>query len=150
MASFAASVGQWATKVDGALEVVFKEAAQELVSQMDQLLVDMVYDAPPAASGYKRTGFLRASLMASTTAMPQLTRDNPGVSVPADLGDVILVINGADLGDTIYLGYTANYAAFVAFGANGAAPRPWVNLVAQRWVQIVDETAARVKQRLGL
>ena len=150
MASFSATVGAWAEKVPNALEAVFKEAAQELVSQMDQLLADMVYDAPPAASGYKRTGFLRASLMASTTAMPQLTRDNPGVSVPADLGDVVLVINGADLGDTIFLGYTANYAAFVAFGANGAPPRPWVNLVAQRWVQIVDETAARVKQRLGL
>lgn len=148
--SFAATVGAWCEKVPSALEVIFKESAQELVSQLDQLLVDMVYNGPPAASGYKRTGFLRASLMASTTAMPTLSRANPGVSVPADLGDVILVINGADLGDVLYLGYTANYAAYVAFGARGAAPRPWVDLVAQRWIMIVDEVAARVKQRLGL
>ncbi|MDR7032939.1 HK97 gp10 family phage protein [Mesorhizobium sp. BE184] len=137
MASFAATVGNWCQKVPNALEVVFKEAAQELVSQLGQL-------APVD------TGFLRASLMASTTAMPQLTRANPGVSVPADLGDIVLVINGADLGDTIYLGYTANYAAFVAYGAQGRAPRPWVTLAAQRWPMIVDEVAARVKQRLGL
>jgi hypothetical protein len=150
MASFSATVGAWAEKVPNALEAVFKEAAQELVSQMDQLLADMVYDAPPAASGYKRTGFLRASLMASTTAMPQLTRDNPGVSVPADLGDVVLVINGADLGDTLFLGYSAGYSYHVFAGANGQPPKPWVTLAAQRWTSIVDEVSARVRQRLSL
>lgn len=147
--AFAASVGDWVLKVSGAAETIFQESAQELTSQLDQLLVEMVYDQPQAA-GYKRTGFLRASLMASTTAMPQLTGDSPGASVPADLGDVVLVINGADLGDVLYLGYTANYAAFVHYGAQGRAPRPWVSLVAQRWTMIVEVKSAEVKQRLGL
>ncbi|GAA2817231.1 bacteriophage HK97-gp10 putative tail-component [Aminobacter aminovorans] len=138
MASFAATVGQWAQKVEGALEAVFKEAAQELVSQLNQLV--------PVGE----TGFLRSSLMVSTTAMPTLTRANPGMSVPADLGDILLVINSADLGDTIYLGYTANYAAFVHFGAQGRTPRPWVTMVAQRWEMIVAEKAGEVKRRLGL
>ncbi|WP_018431135.1 HK97 gp10 family phage protein [Hoeflea sp. 108] len=71
--------------------MLVKQAAQELVSQLNQL-------APVD------TGFLRASLMAPTDAMPTLSRANPSVAVPADLGDVILVINGADLGDMIYLG----------------------------------------------
>lgn len=137
MASFAATVGAWCEKVPDALEIVFKESAQELVSQLNELVpVD--------------TGFLRASLMASTTAMPQLTRANPGVPVPADLGDIVLVINGAELGDTLYLGYTANYAAFVHYGAGGRAPRPWVTMVAQRWIAIVEAKAAEVKARLGL
>lgn len=148
--SFSAAVGDWALKAKGAMEDVFKESAQELVSQMDQLLVDMVYRGPPAASGYKRTGFLRASLMASTESMPQLVRDNPGVSVPADFGDLILVINGSELGGTLYFGYTANYAYHVFAGANGQQPKPWVTLAAQRWPQIVDEVSARVRQRLGL
>lgn len=147
--SFAATVGDWCAKVPNALEAVFLESAQELVSQLDQLLADEVY-AKPQAPGYKRTGFLRASLMASTSAMPTLSRDNPGAPVPADLGDVILVINGADLGDTLYLGYTANYAAYVHYGAQGRAPRPWVTMVAQRWTMIVDAKAAEVKRRLGL
>lgn len=147
--SFAANVGQWAVKVDGALEVVFKESAQELVSQMDKLLLDMVYDQP-SSENYRRTGFLRASLMASREAMPRLYRDNPGGSVPPDLQPVILVINSADLGDTIYLGYTANYAAYVHYGAKGAAPRPWVTLIAQRWEEIVAAKAKEVKQRLKL
>ncbi|TRC78514.1 HK97 gp10 family phage protein [Mesorhizobium sp. WSM4310] len=149
MASFAATVGAWVAAVPLALEMVFKESAQELVSQLDQLLADEVYDKP-ATPGYKRTGFLRASLMASTTAMPTLSRENPGAPVPPDLGDVILVINGVDLGDTLYLGYTANYAAFVHYGAQGRAPRPWVTMVAQRWVMIVEAKAAEVKARLGL
>ncbi|WP_186307142.1 hypothetical protein [Mesorhizobium amorphae] len=46
--------------------------------------------------------------MASTTAMPQLTRANPCGTIPGDLGEIMLVIAGADLSDTIYLGYTAN------------------------------------------
>lgn len=138
MASFAATVGAWCERVPNALEVVFKESAQELVSELNKLV--------PVGG----TGFLRASLMASTTAMPQLTRANSGVSVPADLGDIVLVINGADLGDTIYLGYTANYAAHVHYGARGNAARPWVTMVAQRWESIVAAKAAEVKARLGL
>lgn len=147
--TFAAQVGAWAHKVDGALEVVFKEAAQELVSQMDDLLASMVY-AGPSSPNYRRTGFLRASLVASTSAMPGLTRENPGAPVPPNLGPVMLVINDAELGHTIYLGYTANYAAYVHYGARGQAPRQWVTLVAQRWQQIVATKAAEVKARLGL
>jgi hypothetical protein len=140
-------VGDWCHTVPEAIEVIFRESAEELVRVMDLLLVESVYDRPPAASGYKRTGFLRASLVASTTAMPLLTRENPGVAVPADLGDVVLIINGADLGQTLYLGYTANYAAFVHYSAGTA---PWVDLAAQRWASIVAAKAAEVKSRLGL
>lgn len=137
MTSFAAQVGDWCRKVPVALEIVFKESAQELVEQM-QMIVP------------RDTGFLRSSLMASTSAMPVLHRESPGLAVPDDLGEVILVIAGADIGDTIYLGYTANYAAFVHYGARGRTPRPWVNIVAQRWEQIVAEKASEVRKRMGL
>lgn len=148
--SFAAQVGEWCHAVEGAFEVIFRESVQELVEEMDLLLVQSVYDQPISESGYKRTGFLRASLVASLTAMPQLVRHNPGVPVPADLGDVMMIITGADIGETIYLGYTANYAAFVHYSANGERGRPWVTMAAQRWPIIVDRVAARVKARLGL
>lgn len=137
MSSFAATVGQWATKVEGALEAVFKESAQELVAQLNALVP-------------RDTGFLAASLRASTTAMPMLSLSNPGGTFTADAGEITLVIAGADIGDTIYLGYTANYGAYVHYGANGRPGRPWVDMVAQRWQQIVAEKAAMVKSRLGL
>ncbi|TDR34668.1 HK97 gp10 family phage protein [Aquamicrobium defluvii] len=147
--TFAATIEGWTRRVKEAEEAVFREAAQELVKQLNDQITEMVYDTPETPN-YRRTGFLRASLMASTDAMPQLVRDNPGVAVNADTGDVILVIAGAELGDTIYLGYTARYGLFVHRGANGRSPRPWVDLVAQRWQQIVAEKAAMVKQRFGL
>lgn len=144
--TFATVVGDWVHTVDGALDVIFRESAQELVRQLDIELVDLVYDRPPAPSGYKRTGFLRASVVASTQAMPMLVRENPGAPVPTDLGPWVLVINNADVGQTIYVGYTANYAAYVHY--RHAAP--WIDLTVQRWQQIVDTAAARVKARLGL
>lgn len=137
MGSFSATVGEWATKVDGAIEVVFKESCQELVAQLNALVP-------------RDTGFLAASLRASTTAMPVLSLANPGGTFTADAGEIILVINGADLGDTIYLGYTANYGAFVHYGANGRPGRPWVDMVSQRWASIVAAKSAEVKSRLGL
>lgn len=133
--TFAATVGDWARKVDGALDVVFKESCQELVEQLNALVpVD--------------TGFLRASLVASTAAMPMI-RAADG-QVPGDLGEIVLVIAGLEAGETLYLGYTASYAAFVHYGANGRPGRPWVDMVAQRWASIVAAKAAEVKSRLGL
>jgi len=145
--TFAATVGDWCRTVPEAVEIIFRESAEEPIRVMDLLLVESVYDPPPAPSGYKRTGFLRASLVASKTAMPTLHRENPGVPVPADLGDVVLIINGLEAGETLYVGYTANYAAFVHYSAGTA---PWVDLAAQRWQSIVAAKAAEVKARLGI
>ena len=137
MTTFEAQVGEWARKVEGAFDVVFKEAAQELVSELNTLVpID--------------TGFLRASLRASTTDMPLLTRENTGGPAPDDMAEIVLVIAGAEAGDTIYLGYTANYAAYVHYGANGRPGRPWVAMVAQRWQGIVAQKAGEVRSRLGL
>lgn len=147
--TFAAQIEGWTRRVKEAEEAVFKEAAQELVKQLNDQITEMVYDTPETPN-YRRTGFLRASLVASTEAMPRLIRDNPGVPVNTDMGSVILVIAGAELGDTIYLGYTAKYGLFVHRGANGRAPRPWVDLVAARWQQIVAQKAAEVGKRFGL
>ncbi len=136
MTSFAATVGQWAEQTEGALEAVFKLSAQELVSELNSLV--------PV-----KTGFLRASLRASTTAMPLLSASDAG-PVPQQGGDIVLVLNGLDAGDVLFLGYTAAYGAHVHYGANGRPGRPWVDMVAQRWAQIVAAKSAEVKSRLGL
>jgi hypothetical protein len=133
--TFAATVGAWVEKVEGGLTAVFRESCQELVHELDALVpVD--------------TGALRASLRASTTAMPQIVQS--GGAIPAGFGDTVLVINGADIGDVVFLGYTMAYAPYVHYGSNGRPGRPWVDLVAQRWQSIVAAKAAEVKSRLGL
>lgn len=151
MSSFAATIGDWCRRVPEAIDAVLKNSAQRLAKEIDAELDRQVYQAPPSPSGYQRTGFLRASFVASTSAMPQLIRDNPGAAVNADaMGPIVLVIDGWDGGGTLYLGYTAKYGALVHVGANGTVPKPWLTLAAQRWPEIVREEAAKVKAAFGL
>jgi hypothetical protein len=147
--SFSATIGNFVNRVKEAEEAVFQESLQELVKQLDEQLGSMIYETPESPN-YKRTQFLRDSIMASNASMPTLNRSNPGVTVTPDFSQTELIISDAELGDTIYLGYTAEYGAYVHFGTQDMAPRPWVTLVAQRWQQIVSAQAASVKQRFGL
>lgn len=146
--SFSAQVEGWVKKVEGAVEAIFKESVQELVHQADELLKQMVYDQPPSPN-YRRTGFLRASVMASTSSMPLANRPQ-GIPDGGYFAEIELLIAGAEIGDTLYIGWTANYAAYVHYGARGTIPKPWVDMVAQRWVSIVDAKTAELKSRLGL
>lgn len=145
---FAASVGDWCASVEEAQESIFQESAAELVRELDRLISQMIYSNP--ATDRQRTGFLRASLVASNTVMPALTRENPGDTVTADYGDVLLTINGTELGEPLFLGYTANYGAFVHYGTSRMTGRPWVDMVAQRWTIIVERKEAEVRSRFGL
>lgn len=151
--NFASAVSDWCHKVEGAVEAVFKESAQRLAHESDAMLVQMVYAAPPAKSGYRRTGFLRASLMASTSQMPAI---NPAAqpaengSYTFDAGEISAVIAGAEIGRPLFLGYVAGYSAHVHYGTSKMAGRPWVSMTAQRWPQIVAQVEAELKTRLGL
>lgn len=146
--NFAASVGDWVHDVEMALEAIFKESVQQLIEEVDQQLTQMVYNAP-ASPGYRRTGFLRSSAVASKTSVPLANR--PKGAPQADyMAEITVMIAGSELGETIYLGYTAEYGPFVHYGANGRPGRPWVTLVAQRWGSIVASKEAELRSRLGL
>ncbi|MDX0855966.1 HK97 gp10 family phage protein [Sinorhizobium medicae] len=143
--SFSAAVAQWADKVEGAVEAIFKEATQEVVEEMQR---------PVGQGGRMRvdTGFLRASLLASSTSMSAISAAEPveGGTYTPDFGQIEAVIAGADIGDTLYFGYTASYAGFREYGANGQPADGFVRLAAQNWPIIVDRKAAELKPRLGL
>lgn len=146
MLSFSAAVAQWTDKVVGAVEAIFKEATQEVVEEMQK---------PVEQGGRMRvhTGFLRASLLASSTSMPAINASaNPieGQVYTTDFAQVEAVIAGADIGDTLYFGYTASYAGYREYGANGQPADGFVRLAAQNWPIIVDRKAAELKARLGL
>jgi hypothetical protein len=118
-------------KVMNRAELVVKESAQRVASEVRQRTrVD--------------TGFLRASFLASTSAMPLIDRDArpaTGALYTDNDTEIALVIAGASLGQTIYLGFTASYAV----------PREYqdgmVRLAAQRWTAIVGEVVAEAKAR---
>lgn len=144
--SFSDEVQDWVRKVEGAEEAIFKESVQELVAEAQK---------PRSVGGHMRvdTGFLRASLLASTSAMPVINpaaRPVEGKSYGYDGSEISAVIAGSELGQTIHLGYTASYAAFREFGSNGQAPDAFVRSAAQRWPQIVNAKTNELKSRLGL
>jgi hypothetical protein len=144
--SFSAQVAAFAEKIPGAIEAVFKESVQEVVSEMQ---------TPVGAGGRMRvdTDFLRASLMASTASMPSINPNkNPvaGKTYSYDGGEIEAVIVGADIGDTLFFGYTAAYAVHREYGVNGQAPDAFVRSAAQRWDAIVEAKASELKRRLGL
>ncbi|MBP2508102.1 hypothetical protein J2855_001737 [Agrobacterium tumefaciens] len=144
--SFGSSIAAWAEKVEGATESVFKESVQEVVEEMQ---------TPTSQGGRMRvdTGFLRASLLASSTAMPTINRASvptEGQTYSASFAQIEAVIAGSSLGDTLYFGYTAAYAGYREYGANGQPPDAFVRMAAQNWKQIVDRNTARAKAAFGL
>lgn len=138
MASFSAQVDSWVRKSEKRLEAVVKESAQRVAVEVKRRTpVD--------------TGFLRNSLLASTSSMPLIDRNaRPGAggSFADDSSQIALVIAGAPLGKPIYLGFVASYAAHVEYGARGRAGAAMVRLTAQSWDRIVQSVVAEAKLRI--
>lgn len=174
--SFAAEVGKWVTDTKQRQEAVFKESAQRVIEEMQRpgaslatakkaiakgigskgrgkskkLVAGPIGDPGGGGNMPVDTGFLRASLMASTK-MPKPRGGAPeeGKTYSFDEGQVALVIAGAEIGDTLYAVYGANYARAVEYGHNGAPDRGFVRLAAQQWQGIVAEVAAEARSRAG-
>ena len=155
--SFAASVADWVHEVEGANEAIWRESVQELAHELDVTV-------PQGGNVPIDTGFLRASLMASTAMMPviEATSRPPSSAGPGSYGpsagQVEAVIAGADLGETIYLGYTAAYALRQNYGFTGADPlgrhhspsgHLFVERAAQKWPTIVDRVSQRLSAKLA-
>lgn len=137
--TFAATVDAWTKKSRARMLSVFKESAQRTVS--------LAQDRIPVA-----TGFARASIRASLSAMPLI---DPSASKPKggsfayDPGDITLTIASANLGDVAYIGYTANYCIYLEAGSSRQAPSGFVRLAAQQWPATVSEVVADAKSRVG-
>jgi hypothetical protein len=143
--SFAAQVSEWAKSEMERSKAVFQTAAQEVANEV----------RTPVAEGGRmplKTGNLRRSLMASTADMPRIQE---GKTTFSDSG-IEMVIAGAELGSTIYLGFQAAYAARTNYGFVGTdslgrtfnqTGYGFVDAVAQRWPQIVIQAEATVRRR---
>ena len=126
------------------MEAVFKTAAEITIEEVSvRTPVD--------------TGFLRASLTVSLSGMLPIRANAKGTkpkghargTVIYEAAPYALVINGAELGDTIYASFVASYAAHVEYGAEGRAGHGMVRLAAQNWQQNVNQAIARVKGQSG-
>lgn len=147
--NFGAQISEWASRTTQRMEAVFKESTQRTVARMQ---------TPVGAGGNMPvdTGFLRASIRASTESMPRI---DPGAKAPAigvvpqNDDDVTATIINAKLGQTIFVGYTASYAAHVEYGTSRMAPRAFVGLAVEQWpatvTQVCEELRGRVESRNG-
>src|SRR5690606_4721850 len=107
MASFAESVGSWASATEKRLSAVDKRA-------IEKLAVEMTRTKAEGGNVAVDTGNLYRSLLASTTAMPKTAAG------PFPGSDIASVVATLRLNDTIWLGFQAKYARRINFRFVGA------------------------------
>lgn len=138
--NFAAQVDEWVRATEQRMTAVFRESTQRVVSI--------------AANGVPvDTGFARASVRASTESMPSIisgSKGQEGQTYGVDLGNVTLTIAGAQIGQTIYVGWTASYILPLEYGHSQQAPAGFVRLAAAQWQVTVDQVTAEAKSRASL
>jgi hypothetical protein len=140
-ASFSATVDAWTKKSKRRMRVVFQQSVQDVIEIMQT----------PVGSGGNMpvdTGFLRASLRANIGAAPTgyitKTKYEAG-AYQLDSAQYTLTITKANIGDTIYAVYLANYAWFQEYGSQGRDGRAFVRLAAIQWQMIVRENIRKAR-----
>lgn len=152
---FGEKVQRFATETPKIFELVWKWSARDVVAEMQRPRNGPFHRG--GASGGNLpvyTEFLRASLLASTSSMPQMIANhgpaNLSTHYPYDQQKIQRVIDGAKLGDTLYFGYTAYYAAYQNYGTSKFTGRRFRDLAAQKWPDIVNRNASKARQMFGM
>lgn len=142
---FAAQVEAWVRESEPLMEGVFHESTQRVTDAM----------TTPRGHGGNMpvdTGYLLHSVQASTSAPPPInpgSKGNAGQKYTYDSGPINLVINGAALGQTIFICATASYAAHVNYGTSRQPAALFVEQAVQQWPQIVEQVQMELKGRMA-
>ena len=160
--TFVTEMTEWTLRYEAYSEAVFKDATQATVAEMQK--VGPNARDPSAGEGGRMPvdlGFLRASLMASTAAMPVMDKKAPEgrTPVPYSPDDVNLIIRNAEIGKPIFVGFTAVYARRVNYGFTGQDKlgreynqegRLFVEHAAEQWSELVAKSEAKARAASGL
>lgn len=119
-------LSDWATKTEERMEAVVKTALQDLADEVQR----------PRAKGGRMpvdTGFLRNSAGAAINAEPS------SVGIYSE-GQTSIVINRLKMGDTLFFGWSANYARYMnnRYG--------FLDLPVQNWDNIVFKAIKKVQR----
>lgn len=132
-------IDAWTKQSEARMMAVYKGSVQELVSRaQSRIPVD--------------TGFARASIRASFAEMPKIDQNAqavPGKTYNPDLSQVLLMINSSKSGQTIYIGWTANYVQYLEWGHSDQAPNGFIGITALEWPEIVNREIAKAKASVG-
>jgi hypothetical protein len=131
--SFSASVDAWVRETQQRMDAVVKTSAQYVFE-------DVIFRTRVD------TGYARASWTASVTApVPMTGTQGDGYKAPS----YVLVISGAQLGQSIYFTAVARYMIHLEYGARGRPGDGMVRLAAQNWGQHVTRAVAAAKARVA-
>lgn len=135
MARFEDQVTQWTKQTEQRLTSAYRASIQDLVEEAQE----------PRGSGGNLpvdTGFLRSTGDAAIDKLPVGESQNPGGSFSWSPETALLVINRAQLGDTVFFGWTAEYATYMEnrYG--------FVRLAIQNWSQIVNNASRRIEREV--
>ena len=136
--SFSAQVDGHIARYRERMEAVFKQSAQDVFEQAQTPQPGVRETGGSFEVGkipVGETGFLRGSFVSGLNGSTALNG--------AD--SYVMTIANAELGDTIFGGWTAEYARHVEYGNSRMAGRFFMREAAQRWPQIVRANAARFK-----
>jgi len=135
--SFQAAVDDWTRQTEARLLAVYRESSKRVISNCQKRI--------PVDTGYARAS-IQVSLEGFAPTEAKTTRE-----AEATYGDTtpiaVAVIAGANLQDTIFVGWTANYAIFLENGHSQQAPSGFVAISAQEWPTIVAEVIEEAKER---
>ena len=133
--TFSAQLSNWVRSSKSRLEAVVKESAQRLFEQAQT----------PIAQGGNLpvdTGFLRSSFSVDYGSMPSGPAQNPGKKNHTfDNSSIALRLTGFTPGETIYAGWTAEYAVYME------VRYAFQRRAAQNWSVIVKDVVSELKQR---
>jgi hypothetical protein len=130
--TFAATVDKWTRESRERMDAVYKKAIE--------ITFEEVKDRTPVISG-----FLKTSFRVTTTAPQTLSQRKPKGDATYTPEPFDFVLAGVEYGDTVYGTFSANYAGYVEYGAQGRPARGMVRLAAQNWQVNVDQAIASVK-----
>jgi hypothetical protein len=133
--SFAAQVSKWVQASEARMEAVLKASAQDV---FEEALI-------PRAKGGRMpvdTSFLRNSAKAQIGSMPS-GPSTPAEGMPsAPDGQITLTLVRLKPGESVFLGFTANYAKYMEHRYG------FVRMAAQQWQDIVNKNAAELRRKI--
>lgn len=135
--NFGAKVDDWTKQTEARLTAVFRESTQRVAS--------IASNGVPVD-----TGFAQYAVQASLTEMPEIIKGSKGAdgaTYAFDFNQIALTIAGAEIGDTVYVGWTAGYILPLEYGHSKQAPSGFVRLAAEQWQVIVNGVVQDAKSR---
>lgn len=140
--TFVGQVNAWVRKSENRMRAVVKESAQRVFNEAQRAGPSVAN--PSGGEGGKMpidTGFLRASFSASFSGMPTGPGHGGNATYRYDDANVTMVLAGMQLGQTIYAGWTAQYAPIMELRYGFARS------AAQQWPQIVSDVVKEAMVR---